>query len=127
LVSVVQAWKVKGVKVPKPYERVLKVLMAPEEGSTKDFTMLISLISPDSETNYHAHDESGEIMYVLSGRGECIIEGKTYGLEPDTAVYIPLGVRHQIKNASDEGMKIICVFIPPLVSRYVEDIEKINR
>jgi mannose-6-phosphate isomerase-like protein (cupin superfamily) len=118
--SVINTWKVQGVKVPKPFERLLKVCMSPEEGSTKDFTLLVSIINPGSETNYHAHDESGELMFVASGRGEAVIEGKKHPIEADTAIYAPLGVRHQIRNMSDETMKLVCVFVPPLPPQYVE-------
>lgn len=120
--AVVQTWKIDGTKVPKPYERVLKVCMSPEEGSTKDFTLIVSLISPKSSTNYHSHDEGGELMYVVTGRGSVTIEGKEHEIAPDTAIFAPLGVRHRLVNSSDETMKVVCVFVPPLPPRYVEGV-----
>ncbi len=120
--AVVQTWKVEGTKVPKPFERVLKVCMSPEEGSTKDFTLIISLISPKSSTNYHSHDDGGELMFVVTGRGSITIEGKDKEIEPDTAIFAPLGVRHRIVNASDETMKLVCIFVPPLPPKYVEGV-----
>jgi len=122
--SVVYTWTVPGVRASKPHGRGLKVCMSPEDGSTKDLTLLISIIDPKSMTHYHAHEESGELIYVVTGRGEAIIEGKIHHVEPDTAVYAPLGVRHQIKNLSDETMKLVCVFVPPLPRQYIESIPK---
>lgn len=118
--SVVNAREVRGVRVSAPYERLLKVCMSPEDGRTKDFTLLVSIISPGSGTNYHCHEESGELIYVVSGYGKATIEGKEFEVGADTAIYAPLGVRHMIRNASDETMKLVCVFVPPLPPQYVE-------
>ncbi|HPC28346.1 MAG TPA: cupin domain-containing protein [Candidatus Methanomethylicus sp.] len=120
--AVVNTWEVHGTKVPKPFERVLKVCMSPEEGSTKDFTLIVSLISPRSSTSYHSHDEGGELMFVVTGRGSVTVEGKDRPIGADTAIFAPLGVRHRLVNDSDETMKVICVFVPPLPPRYVERV-----
>jgi len=120
--AVVHTWEVQGTKVPKPFERALKVCMSPEEGSTKDFTLIISLISPRNSTNYHSHDEGGELMFVVTGRGSVTLEGKEHQIWADTAVFAPLGVRHRIVNGSDETMKVVCIFVPPLPPQYVERV-----
>ncbi len=120
--AVVNTWEVKGTMVPKPFERMLKVCMSPEDGSTKDFTLIVSLISPRSSTSYHSHAEGGELMFVVTGRGRVTIEGNESPIGADTAVFAPLGVRHRLVNDSDETMKVICVFVPPLPPRYVERV-----
>lgn len=120
MLSVVNTREVRGVMVPKPYERLLKVCMSPEDGRSKDFTLLVSIISPSSGTNYHSHEESGELIYVVSGYGKATVEGKEFDVGADTAIYAPLGVRHMIRNDSDETMKLVCVFVPPLPPQYVE-------
>ena len=61
-------------------------------------------------------------MFVVSGRGEATIEGKKHEIVPDTTIYAPLGVRHQLRNLSDETMKVICVFVPPLPPQYIDKV-----
>ncbi len=116
----IKTWEIEGVKVPPPYERILKIILSPETTGNKDLTLLLSLIYPKSQTDYHKHDGAAEIMYFVSGRGEAVSETGTYKIEPDTVFYAPSGVMHQIKNLSDEMMKIVCIYIPPISVSYLQ-------
>lgn len=111
--AVYSVWKVDGVKVPKPNERVLKIIMSPETTGTKELTLLVSIISPKSTTGSHTHDVD-EIMYIAHGRGVFISYGKRESVQSDQVVYAARGQVHEIKNTSEETLKLICVFYPPL-------------
>jgi len=109
----VEVWKVPGVKVPAPNERVLKVLMSPEVTNTPSLTILVSIISPHSTTGLHTH-EVDEFMYIVAGRGESTVAGEKSEVEPDVLLHAPAKVQHEIRNVSDETLKLFCVFSPPL-------------
>jgi quercetin dioxygenase-like cupin family protein len=120
--SVVRGWEVPGVKVPKPNERVLKVLVSPEVGNSDYTTILFSIISPFSTTGPHKHDESEECMYVVSGRGVYRVAGREISFEPDSILIAKKGEEHEIRNLSDETMKLVAIFAPPLKpSGYIEE------
>jgi len=108
----VEVWKVPGVKVPAPNERVLKVLMSPEVTNTPRLSILVSIISPQSTTGLHTH-EVDEFMYVVAGKGESTIAGEKSEVEPDVLLHAPAKVQHEIRNLSDETLKLFCVFSPP--------------
>ena len=110
---VIKVSKVPGVKVPSPNERVLKVLMSPELGNTKDVTVLISIISPGSTTGLHTHDVD-EYMYVVTGKGESVEQGEVSKVEPDTVIFARKGVEHEVRSISEETLKLFCVYVPAL-------------
>lgn len=111
--SIFEIWKVRGIKILKPCERTLKIVMSPETTDTKELTYLVSIIPSNSTTCSHAHDVN-EIMYVASGRGDCIIGGRKSTVQSDSVIFAPKKVEHEIKNTGEETLKLICVFFPPL-------------
>lgn len=111
--SVVEGWKIPGVKVPPPNERVLKMLVSPETGESKHMSILFSIISPNSTTGTHRHDTSDECMYVATGRGTFICGLEKNAIAPDVLLVAKAGVEHEIRNESEETMKLVAVFCPP--------------
>ncbi|NIM45091.1 MAG: cupin domain-containing protein [Nitrososphaeria archaeon] len=110
---IVETEDIPGAKVPEPNERVLKVVMSPEIGNYEKLTVLVSIISPGNSTGYHTHG-SDEIMYVATGRGEGVVDGETKKIRVDSLIYAAKGVKHEVKNAGDETLKLICFYSPPI-------------
>ena len=120
----VDASDLPAAKVPKPFERELKVVMSPETHTdVEGFTLLFSTLAPGGgSTDYHAHDGSGELMVVASGRGRGWLAGEEHELKPGAAMYAPPGVEHRTLNTGDEPLELICVFVPPAPADYIEKI-----
>lgn len=111
-----------GAKVPRPFERELKVVMSPEtHPDVEGFTLLFSTLAPGGGgTDAHEHDDSGELMVVAAGRGRAWLSGEEYDLKPGAALYAPPGVEHRTLNDAAEPLELICVFVPPASADYVE-------
>ena len=109
--KIVKAWEEKGVIIPKPYARHIKVLFAPDKNDVKELQFAQAIIYPGSSTDYHVHDRM-EMMYILCGRGVFVCDGKEYPLEAEVAMLAEEGEKHQIKNTGDETLKLIAVFVP---------------
>jgi mannose-6-phosphate isomerase-like protein (cupin superfamily) len=118
---IVRPWELKGELVPKPYERVLKILLSPENTGSNTLTFMFSILTPGSRLPWHDH-ENNETMYIASGRGYGRIENEHFTVEPDMVIYVTPHVKHDIVNTSDETMKIICVHIPPTPKEYIENM-----
>ncbi len=108
---VVKAWKERGEIREKPYQREIVPLFGPELRNVAELNVNVTYIHPFSGTQYHNHVVS-ELIWVVSGRGEVLMEKEKYTLEPDTVFYVPKGVFHHIINTSPETMKLINVFAP---------------
>jgi len=108
-------------KVPAPFERTLKVVMSPEtESDVTDFTLIFSTLAPRGGcTDFHTHEESGELMVFTSGKGKAWLAGVEKDVVPGTAMYAPPGVEHKTMNTGDEPLMIVCVFVPPAPAGYI--------
>lgn len=117
----VDSEEVPASQVPKPFERSLKVIMAPQtHPEVTDFTLLFSTLAPDGGcTDMHAHETGGELMIFTSGLGRAWLGGEEYELKPGVVIYAPPGVEHKTMNMGEEPLDIICVFIPPAPGDYV--------
>ena len=66
------------------------------------------------------HDKAEHAFYVLDGDGEIIIQDETYELHPHTAVLVPQGFSHQLKNTGTKPLRWIVVYAPHETSTYLE-------
>jgi oxalate decarboxylase/phosphoglucose isomerase-like protein (cupin superfamily) len=61
----------------------------------------------------HNHPASEEIIYVVSGAGEQILDDQpAVKVGPGVSIYIPAGVYHSTLNTGNESMKLIVVYSP---------------
>jgi mannose-6-phosphate isomerase-like protein (cupin superfamily) len=63
-------------------------------------------LKPGSGIGYHEQKED-EIYYVLSGRGVMTIDGKSFEVEPGTAVLTRPGSSHGLKQTGTEDLVIM--------------------
>lgn len=60
-------------------------------------------------SEYHRHIYEEQCFYILSGRGEAVIDEKTYAIECGDFLGFPKnGVAHTIKNSSNEPLIMLC-------------------
>lgn len=100
-----------GIKVPAPYSRSIKVLFAPDRLGIDELTFSVVLIDPENGTDYHVHDRP-ELIYIVAGQGEGIVDDEPCALETDMALFVRSGEWHQIKNTGTEPLKLATVFVP---------------
>ena len=66
-------------------------------------------LAPGSSIGVHTHEDSCEILYVLSGVGTVIMEGVEEILQAGDAHYCPKGCTHTLKNLGDEDLVFFAV------------------
>jgi mannose-6-phosphate isomerase-like protein (cupin superfamily) len=54
-----------------------------------------------------------QILYVVSGEGESIVDGRGKPFEMGDVVAVPAGSRHNIRNTGDDPLKLFTVYAPP--------------
>ena len=64
----------------------------------------------------HTHIGNCEIVYVLSGSGQCIDDGAEYPISAGVCHYCPMGHEHGMVNDGDEDLVIFTV-VPEHVSQ----------
>lgn len=61
-------------------------------------------------------------MYVVTGRGTYICGTERTSIAPDVLLIAKAGEEHEIRNESEETMKLVAVFSPPLKpTGYIEE------
>ncbi len=95
--------------------RKLKWLFHPEDGKSEQFSMNVIRIEPGETVKpAHAHPNEEELIYIISGQGEVYVDGEIESIQAGHAVKFPAGAVHMVRNTSEEVMKIVCFFTPPV-------------
>lgn len=99
-------------KIPLP-KRDVKLLVGPETLGSGNLNFGITEVPPGTMMDFHVHQDSEEIIYILEGRGEAVVGDRAEEIEPGTAIYLPRGASHSINNKSDQTMRFTFCFSPP--------------
>jgi mannose-6-phosphate isomerase-like protein (cupin superfamily) len=96
--------------------RVSRLLLSGHNVGAQNASMGVNVTAVGSMIPDHKHEDSEELMYIISGRARLVIEGgeEVYEIGPDTAIYSPIGVTHRLENIGDTELKLIWVYSPPL-------------
>ena len=109
---------VKAAEVQGEYRvppRVSKLLLAPKYGGVKNVSMGMNITEVGSMIPDHVHEESEEVLFLISGRARIVIEGEgAWEIGPETAFYSPIGKKHRVENIGDEPLRLVWVYCPPL-------------
>src|SRR6201982_658140 len=71
----------------------------------------------------HNHPGSEEIIYVVSGQGEQMVDDQpAVKVGPGASIYIPADIYHSTLNTGNEPMKLIVVYSPAGPERLLREI-----
>jgi quercetin dioxygenase-like cupin family protein len=91
-----------------------KLLVGPQKGGCKNMVFGVVEFPPYSKPGAHRHEKEEEIIYVLSGEGEMIVDGRRESLEKDKAIFIPPKTDHRVVVKGKNPLLLISVFSPPV-------------
>jgi len=109
--KIVKCWEEKGVEIPAPFSRQIKVIFAPDKEGVEPLMFSHAILPVGGCTDYHTHDRP-ELIYVVSGKGICVHEGEETEIQEDVALWVPEGEKHQMVNTGDVPLKLATVFVP---------------
>lgn len=52
-------------------------------------------------------------LYVVSGRGIAVVDGRQHRLQPGTLVLIERGQRHEIRQRGRAPLRTVNIYVPP--------------
>ena len=68
------------------------------------------------------HKGADQWLYVVSGSGVAIVEGKRGELREGTLVLIERGERHEIRNTGETPLKTLNFYVPPAYTDEGEEL-----
>jgi quercetin dioxygenase-like cupin family protein len=77
---------------------------------TKDLTGGVAVCPPNTGHLCVHHHPQAEIYYILEGEGTVMVGGAEHVVTKGSAVYIPGGIEHGVKNESNAEFKWFYVF-----------------
>ncbi|MBV9165003.1 MAG: cupin domain-containing protein [Solirubrobacterales bacterium] len=94
----------------------VRTLLSPKTvGSTSGF-MGVATIASGDRISEHYHPYSEEFIYVVSGKLDAQLDGKSHELRARQGLLIPINVRHRLVNPSEEEAFLV-FHLGPLAPR----------
>ena len=73
--------------------------------------VLMSLL-PGEDIGEETHEKSDQILFIVDGVGEAVLNGEKSTIQKKSVVYVPSGTKHNIINQGNESMKLYTVYAP---------------
>lgn len=89
-----------------------RILIDEEISGAKHFSLLVNTMNAGVEGDEHKHDVE-HCWYILSGYGTMIVDGQSFRVEPEMAVFAPAQKLHKITVDPGEDLNYIVVYAPP--------------
>jgi len=91
----------------------IKWFVTPELSEGAGITFGEVVLQPGRGHDRHNHPESEEILYVLSGEGEQMLDDRQpFEVKPGDTIYVPTGVFHSTRNTGWEPMRLLALYNP---------------
>lgn len=77
-------------------------------------SQLVAMSIPaGSDIGEEAHRDTDQILFIVEGEGEAILNGEVKKAGEHDVVFVPAGTTHNFKNIGDEDLKLFTVYAPP--------------
>ncbi|MBD0282286.1 MAG: cupin domain-containing protein [Thermoleophilaceae bacterium] len=92
---------------------LIKPLVATENTESPAMSLMHVVLLPGEGHERHNHPGSDEILYILSGRGEQMVDdADTFPVRAGQAVFIPKGAFHSTVNVAWEPLALLAIYAP---------------
>lgn len=79
----------------------------------KEMQLVLMTLRPGEEIGEEVHADRDQFFRVEQGEGEVVIDGTRSKVESQTAIVVPSGARHNVKNTGSEPLKLYTIYAPP--------------
>ena len=101
----------------------LKFLSEPQVTGAERFSFGMVVLAPGKGHDRHNHPGCEEIIYVVSGEGQQMIDDQpAVQVRPGASIYIPADVYHSTLNTGWEPLRLIVVYSPAGPERLLREI-----
>ena len=79
----------------------------------KSLQLVQMALRPGEEIGEDVHEDRDRFFRVEEGEGEVVIDGVTSKIAPDSAMIVPAGARHTVKNTGATALLLCILYAPP--------------
>lgn len=92
---------------------VIKWYVTPDDTEGANLTFGEVVLLPGKGHDRHNHPESEEVLYVLSGEGEQMVDdAPPFPVQAGSTIYVPTGIFHSTKNTGWQPMRLLALYNP---------------
>jgi oxalate decarboxylase/phosphoglucose isomerase-like protein (cupin superfamily) len=101
----------------------VKILSEPEITGAENFSFGMVVLAPGKGHERHNHPGSEEIIFVMSGEGEQMVDDEpAVKVGPGASIFIPADIYHSTVNIGWEPLRLLVVYSPAGPERILRDI-----
>jgi oxalate decarboxylase/phosphoglucose isomerase-like protein (cupin superfamily) len=102
---------------------VVKILSEPAVTNAERFSFGMVVLAPGKGHERHNHPGSEEIIFVMSGEGEQMVDDQPpIHVRPGASIYIPADVYHSTLNTGWEPLRLLVAYSPAGPERLLREI-----
>jgi len=75
--------------------------------------LVLMSLEPGEEIGEETHETTDQFFRVEEGKGTAVIDGRETPIKSDSAVVVPAGARHNIKNTGNKPLRLYTLYAPP--------------
>ena len=81
---------------------------------TTELSQLVVMSVPAGEDiGEEVHDGIDQILTIVEGEGETVLEGKTSAVQAGSVIVVPAGMKHNVITKGARALKLYTVYTPP--------------
>jgi len=81
-------------------------------GAETPFAMGTQTVDPGCHVREHLHDANEEVIFVMAGEGEAVIEGSAHPMQPGTCFFFPRDRPHSFHNTGTAPLTFMWLILP---------------
>ena len=75
--------------------------------------LVLMSLDPGEDIGEEVHESTDQFFRVEKGKGVVLIDGRQSPIESDTAIIVPAGARHNVKNTGTTPLRLYTLYAPP--------------
>jgi mannose-6-phosphate isomerase-like protein (cupin superfamily) len=75
--------------------------------------LVLMCLEPREEIGEEIHDDNDQFFRVEDGQGEVSIDGNVTRIEGGSAIVVPAGARHNVRNTGSKTLNLYTLYAPP--------------
>ena len=79
----------------------------------RNLQLVLMALAPGEDIGEEVHPDRDQFFRIEKGRGEAWIDGHVTEIKGESAVVVPAGARHNIKNTGEKPLKLYTLYGPP--------------
>ena len=101
----------------------IKWFVTPEATEGAGITFGEVVLQPGKGHDRHNHPHSEEVLYVLSGEGEQMLDdGEPFPVNAGDTIYVPTGMFHSTRNTGWAPLRLLALYSPAGAEKALEGL-----